>query len=118
MSWKDTKVGKNWQGGNYHQSNIESEPGRDGMRNPKYIYDEMRAACNAVLHRHGIRREHTCIYTLVSFVQIWSASIRQDYEEMSPEYGEKEAARVEIARRYGLSERDIANILYGYHDSI
>ena len=87
------------------------------MRNPTYIYDEMRAACNAVLHRHGIRREHVCLHMLVSFVQIRNAAIRQDYEEMSPEYGEKEVARIEIARQYGLIERHVTNILYGAHDS-
>ena len=88
------------------------------MRNPTDIYDELRATCKEVLHRHGIQREHVCLHMLVSFVQVRNASIRQDYEEMSPEYGEKEAARMEIAHRYGLSERHVTNILYGTHDTM
>ena len=88
------------------------------MKNPSAIYEELRAACKEVLQRHGIQREHVCLHMLVSFVQVRNACIRQDYEEMSPEYGEREAAREEIARRYGLSERHVTNILYGVHDTM
>jgi hypothetical protein len=53
----------------------------------------------------------------VSFVRTRNAAIRQDYEEISPAFSERDMARVEIAKLFGLSERYVANLQYGARET-
>lgn len=80
---------------------------RDAMR----IHDEVLKAAAEVFAAHGIAREHVCLTALVSYSQVQSAVIRQEYEDRR-EAGCLDSLRARIAAEMGVSLPVVKKALY------